>query len=79
MNEQQSMVLKKLRNKLGITQHELSERAKISRPMYSCYETGIRELDKKNGEKLYRFFVEHVNNDELVLVLEELLKERNIL
>jgi transcriptional regulator with XRE-family HTH domain len=46
--------LRRVREQLGVTQTELSERAKVKQSLVSAIENGKRPMSNRSGEKLWR-------------------------
>lgn len=58
--------IKELREKYELTQNEISQKLKISRPLYSLYETGKREIPislLSKLAKLYNTSIDYIVGD----------------
>ena len=58
--------IKELRDKYELTQNEISQKLKISRPLYSLYETGKREIPislLSKLAKLYNTSIDYIVGD----------------
>lgn len=69
--------LKELRKKAGLSQKELSEYSGVNVRMIQHYEQGFKDINKANGEILYKLAVSLSCNMEDLLDTDKIMYDEN--